>query len=277
MDNPIRHTALSQYGWRAQLAARQWLRTLRSSGEAVFAIQYWRYLTGRKRSSPVKPVGMTRHRADHLRTAVVLSIGRTLTSKLAPAVFIGLQETGRGRQPIPIYNLTRGIPGHPKGSTVSAATLRAAGFTPPPPPKKNPRRNARGVPEDDERWAQAARYLTEIAEEGAGFPEGWRIPFEGPPKKKNPPRARRRRKPRSARKNWPCPSESNPPRARAAGGPKRTLIYPSYTVTHGTTGRGLHVTGGRYYHKSGRRKVAIYGLPDGSVTFKPHEGRLWGY
>ena len=142
---------------------------------------------------------------------------------LRPVIPPGVeQERSGGKAPVPLYNLTRGIPGHPKHSTVSGATLRAAGFT--PPPKKNPRRKRR-------------------------------------------------------RKNCPCPSENkqNPPRAHAAGGRKRKLIYSSFTVRHGTTGRGLHVTGGRYYHKSGRRKVAIYGLPGGALELKPHEGRLWGY
>lgn len=275
MPTGIKHTALNQSG--LSLEARQWLRALGSLPDARFAQSYWQYMTGRAKASPAAPRGMSKQRADDIRTAVVLAIGRTFTIKPAPAVFVGLQERP-GRAPVPLYNLTRGIPGHPKSSTVSGATLRAAGFTPPPPPpKKNPRkksaRNKRRAPEDDRRWEEAARYLTEIAEEQAGLPPGWRIPS---PKKGNPRKSGRRSK---ARKNWPCPSENkpNPGRRRAGGDGARKLIYPAYTMRHGTTGRGLHVSGGRFYHKSGRRKVSIYGLPGGSLELKPHQGRLWGY
>lgn len=138
---PIKHTALNQSG--LSLEARQWLRALGSSREAAFAANYWRYVTGRRKAPPDKPGGTTAQRADDIRTAVVLAIGRTYTIKPAPAVFKGLQERPGGKTPIPLYNLTRGIPGHPKGSTVSAGTLRAAGFTPPPPPKRNPRTKRR--------------------------------------------------------------------------------------------------------------------------------------
>ena len=225
---PIKHTALNQSG--LSLEARAWLRSLSRSPETRFAWRHWRYLTGRLKAPPAPPAGTSKQRADDIRTAVVLSIGRSYTIKPAPAIFRGWQERGRGKSPIALYNLTRGIPGHPKGSTVSDATLRAAGFTPPPPPKNNPRRKVR----------------------------------------------RKRR----ARKNWPCPgeTESNPPRARAVGGRKRNLIYSSYVLTHGTTGKGIHVTGGRYEHKSRRRKVAIYRLPRRGVALYPLDGaELWGY
>lgn len=50
-----------------------------------------------------------------------------LSSRAAPAVFIGMQEWP-GFQPIPLYTLIEDIVGHPSGSTVSAKTLLEAGF-----------------------------------------------------------------------------------------------------------------------------------------------------
>lgn len=50
----------------------------------------------------------------------------------APAFFVGWQPVPRGR-PFALYNLTRAIPGHPAGSTVSALTLENAGFRVPRP------------------------------------------------------------------------------------------------------------------------------------------------
>lgn len=45
----------------------------------------------------------------------------------APAIFLGNQDLGNG-QSEPLYNLTKAIPGHPKGSTVSKTTLESKGF-----------------------------------------------------------------------------------------------------------------------------------------------------
>lgn len=50
-----------------------------------------------------------------------------LTRPKAPAYFIGWQTMPRGGA-VALYNLTRGIPGHPCGSTVSALTLENAGY-----------------------------------------------------------------------------------------------------------------------------------------------------
>lgn len=50
-----------------------------------------------------------------------------LTRPKAPAYFIGWQEVQDGR-PFALYNLTRAIPGHPCGSTVSMLTLENAGY-----------------------------------------------------------------------------------------------------------------------------------------------------
>lgn len=54
-----------------------------------------------------------------------------MMSTLAPATFLGLQPRVSG-PPVALYNLTEDIPGHPKGSTVAAETLRKAGFDVPP-------------------------------------------------------------------------------------------------------------------------------------------------
>lgn len=51
---------------------------------------------------------------------------------LAPVVFCGWQARRLG-PPLALYTLTRAIPGHPAGSTLSAPTLLAAGFRLPPP------------------------------------------------------------------------------------------------------------------------------------------------
>lgn len=54
---------------------------------------------------------------------------------VAPARFLGVQEPVPGApawaKPVRLYNLLRDIPGHPAGSTVSAATLKQAGFRAP--------------------------------------------------------------------------------------------------------------------------------------------------
>jgi hypothetical protein len=61
--------------------------------------------------------------------------------ELAPAEFVGIQEglPARGDKPaikdIELYNLTKDIPGHNTGSTVSRETLEKAGFEVPPAPK----------------------------------------------------------------------------------------------------------------------------------------------
>lgn len=41
------------------------------------------------------------------------------------ATFLGNQDDGQGGV-IPLFNLTRDIPGHPAGSTIAQATLEAA-------------------------------------------------------------------------------------------------------------------------------------------------------
>lgn len=46
---------------------------------------------------------------------------------LAPAIYIGWQETGDGGG-FALYNLTEDIEGHPTGSTVSARTLLDLGY-----------------------------------------------------------------------------------------------------------------------------------------------------
>jgi hypothetical protein len=57
---------------------------------------------------------------------------------VAPAHFIG-RQSGCGFAPdIDLYNLDRDIPGHPAGSTVSADTLRAAGYVVGQPPAALP-------------------------------------------------------------------------------------------------------------------------------------------
>ena len=56
----------------------------------------------------------------------------------APAYFIGWQPVPGGR-PFALYNLTRAIPGHPAGSTVSRLTLEAAGYRVPRPRVLPPR------------------------------------------------------------------------------------------------------------------------------------------
>ena len=53
----------------------------------------------------------------------------------APARFIGWQER-IGKPPIQLFNLTADIPGHPKGSTVAAETLKRAGYDVPPAEEK---------------------------------------------------------------------------------------------------------------------------------------------
>lgn len=49
----------------------------------------------------------------------------------APAEFIGWQADADGGH-FELFNLTRAIPGHPFGSTVSRQTLEEAGFDVPP-------------------------------------------------------------------------------------------------------------------------------------------------
>lgn len=75
--------------------------------------------------------------AGYVRTEVYnASSDSYLFCLSAPAVFIGYQEglpATDTRDAVPgfaLYNLTADIPGHPVGSTVSADTLRAAGFLP---------------------------------------------------------------------------------------------------------------------------------------------------
>lgn len=53
------------------------------------------------------------------------------SNKVAPAVYLGEQETGVGKPSMALYNLTEDILGHPAGSTVSEATLIAKGLVPP--------------------------------------------------------------------------------------------------------------------------------------------------
>lgn len=59
----------------------------------------------------------------------------------------------------------------------------------------------------------------------------------------------------------------NPPRGRAV------LIYPEGRVVG--TWFGTHRNGGHYKHRFTHRSAAIYGNPDGSITLRPHKGRLW--
>jgi hypothetical protein len=67
---------------------------------------------------------------------------------------------------------------------------------------------------------------------------------------------------------------TNPPRVPA----NATLIYPNGKFDPGTTWRGTHRTGGRYYHKfRSDTSKAMYGLPGGGIAFIPKRGRLWGY
>jgi hypothetical protein len=46
----------------------------------------------------------------------------------APAVWLGWQEMLPGAPALALWNLTRDIPGHPRGSTVSSNTLLRLGF-----------------------------------------------------------------------------------------------------------------------------------------------------
>lgn len=48
--------------------------------------------------------------------------------RLAPAVFLGWQSGCGVRPDFALFNLRAEIAGHPRGSTVSAETLEAAGF-----------------------------------------------------------------------------------------------------------------------------------------------------
>ncbi len=50
------------------------------------------------------------------------------SSVLAPAYYIGRLIGIDSREDFELYNLTKEIPGHPKGSTVSGKTLEAEGF-----------------------------------------------------------------------------------------------------------------------------------------------------
>ncbi len=52
-------------------------------------------------------------------------------SPLAPATYLGWQKTLNGAG-FELYNLTADVEGHPKGSTVSARTLRDLGYRLPP-------------------------------------------------------------------------------------------------------------------------------------------------
>ena len=64
----------------------------------------------------------------------------------APATFLGYQERP-GKPPLALYNLTDAVGRHPVDSTVSAETLREAGFEPPDSPTFDDWRQARGVEE----------------------------------------------------------------------------------------------------------------------------------
>ena len=64
--------------------------------------------------------------------AIVVGRGGAPT-RPAPATFLGWQESSKG-PPVALYNLVQDVPGHPKGSTVAAQTLRRLGFEPPEPP-----------------------------------------------------------------------------------------------------------------------------------------------
>lgn len=67
---------------------------------------------------------------------------------------------------------------------------------------------------------------------------------------------------------------TNPPRVPS----NATLIYPKGRFDPGTTWRGTHRSGGRYYHKfRSDTDKAMYGLPGGGIAFIPKRGRLWGY
>lgn len=66
---------------------------------------------------------------------------RTQGRGTAPAVHLGDQEQAGGKPPIPLYNLTEDIPGHPKGSTVSGDTLVKEGYDLPDKPKEALLRN----------------------------------------------------------------------------------------------------------------------------------------
>jgi hypothetical protein len=46
----------------------------------------------------------------------------------APAEWLGWQEMLPGAPALGLWNLTRDIPGHPRGSTVSSSTLLRAGY-----------------------------------------------------------------------------------------------------------------------------------------------------
>lgn len=57
----------------------------------------------------------------------------------APAEFAFIWDTGEPSLPkLEMYNLTKDIPGHPKGSTVTRQTLEQAGFKVPPTPPPEP-------------------------------------------------------------------------------------------------------------------------------------------
>ena len=52
--------------------------------------------------------------------------------KHAPAIFDHVQEAPAPMAAMEMFTLTEDIPGHPKNSTISRATLEAAGFFVPP-------------------------------------------------------------------------------------------------------------------------------------------------
>lgn len=52
----------------------------------------------------------------------------------APVKFLGMQERAGGKPPLELWNLTTDLPGHPKGSTLTRATLEKLGLAVPPAP-----------------------------------------------------------------------------------------------------------------------------------------------
>lgn len=69
---------------------------------------------------------------------------------------------------------------------------------------------------------------------------------------------------------------SNPSRATQGNPPRRgRVIYPEGVIKG--TWYGKHRNGEHYFHKFGRGKKWVRGLPDGTLQIGAHKGRLWGW
>ncbi len=256
--------------------ARTYLHGLRGRAHR-FAWAYYRWRVGKGRR-PSSKAHLPGHTESMIRGAIDVALGRS-RGVVAPARFAGWQERPGGKPPIALYQLTKGIPGHPKGSHVSAQTLEGAGFELPSTPAKDNGliwgrtfrherlASTRGLDKRSIRTTRRGRHRIVT-----GCPRGY---YDGTrcrvgtvavavlhPKHENPCELRA-----VARR-----SSHNPPRgARASGGAR--LLYPAGRIVG--TWYGRHRNGQLYKHRFGRGLKSIHTLPDGSLILSAHRGRLW--